>query len=54
MDAFAATLEEALNADLILHVVDASVPEDELLGMIDAVDDVLVEVGAAENRACSC
>jgi GTP-binding protein HflX len=49
VDAFAATLEEALNADLILHVVDASVPEDELLAMIDAVDDVLVEVGAAEN-----
>jgi GTPase len=49
VDAFAATLEEALNADLILHVVDASVPEDELLEMLDAVDDVLVEVGAAEN-----
>jgi len=49
VDAFAATLEEALNADLILHVVDASVPEDELLGMVDAVDDVLVEVGAAEH-----
>src|SRR5688572_13494477 len=49
VDAFAATLEEALNADLIVHVVDASVPEDELLAMIDAVDDVLVEVGAADN-----
>ncbi len=49
VDAFAATLEEALNADLILHVVDASVPEDELLAMIDAVDDVLVEVGAADK-----
>src|SRR5918997_2538382 len=49
VDAFAATLEEALNADLIVHVVDASVPEDELLAMIDAVDDVLVEVGASEH-----
>ncbi len=49
VDAFAATLEEALNADLIVHVVDASVPEDELLAMIDAVDDVLVEVGAGEK-----
>jgi GTP-binding protein HflX len=48
VEAFAATLEEALNADLILHVVDASEPEDELLAMIDAVDDVLVEVDAAE------
>src|SRR5687768_12463213 len=49
VDAFAATLEEALNADLLVHVVDASVPEDELLAMIDAVDDVLVEVGAGEK-----
>ena len=49
VEAFAATLEEALNADLILHVVDASVPEDELLAMLDAVDDVLVEVGAADK-----
>ena len=49
VDAFAATLEEALNADLILHVVDASVAEDELLAMVDAVDDVLVEVGAADK-----
>ena len=49
VDAFAATLEEALNADLILHVIDASVPEDELLAMIDAVEYALVEVGASEN-----
>jgi GTP-binding protein HflX len=49
VEAFGATLEEALNADLILHVVDASVPEDELLAMLDAVDDVLAEVGAAEQ-----
>src|SRR5688572_6906603 len=49
VDAFAATLEEALNADLIVHVVDASVPEDELVAMLAAVDDVLAEVGAAEK-----
>ena len=49
VEAFAATLEEALNADLIVHVVDASVPEDELLEMLDAVDDVLAEVGAADK-----
>jgi GTP-binding protein HflX len=49
VDAFAATLEEALHADLILHVVDASVPEDELLAMVDAVDGVLAEVGAADE-----
>jgi GTP-binding protein HflX len=48
VDAFAATLEEALGADLIVHVVDASVPEEELMAMLDAVDDVLAEIGAAE------
>jgi GTP-binding protein HflX len=46
VDAFGATLEETRLADLILHVVDASVPEDELLAMTAAVEDVLVEIGA--------
>jgi GTPase len=46
VDAFAATLEETLRADLIVHVVDASAPEDELLAMIDAVEEVLAEIGA--------
>ena len=46
VDAFAATLEETRLADLILHVVDASVPEDELLAMTAAVEDVLAEIGA--------
>ena len=49
VEAFAATLEEALFADLILHVADASVPEDELAEMLSAVDDVLAEIGAAER-----
>jgi GTP-binding protein HflX len=49
VDAFAATLEEALEADLILHVADASAPEDELIEMLDAVDEVLAEIGAAER-----
>jgi GTP-binding protein HflX len=48
VEAFAATLEEALQADLILHVADASVGEEELAGMLAAVDEVLVEIGAAE------
>jgi GTP-binding protein HflX len=48
VEAFAATLEEALEADLILHVADASVPEEELIEMLSAVDDVLAEIGAAE------
>jgi GTP-binding protein HflX len=46
VEAFAATLEEALEADLILHVADASVPEDEMAAMLSAVDDVLAEIGA--------
>jgi GTP-binding protein HflX len=46
VDAFGATLEETRLAELILHVVDASAPEDELAEMIAAVDDVLNEIGA--------
>ncbi len=48
VDAFGATLEETRLADMILHVVDASVPEDELISMTTAVEDVLVEIGAEE------
>ena len=48
VDAFGATLEETRLADLILHVVDASVDEDEMLAMIRAVGDVLQEIGAGE------
>jgi GTPase len=46
VDAFGATLEETRRADLILHVVDASVDEEELEAMTRAVDDVLHEIGA--------
>jgi GTPase len=49
VDAFSATLEEALGADLIVHIADASVPEDELHEMLAAVDDVLAEIGAGER-----
>jgi GTP-binding protein HflX len=48
VDAFAATLEETRLADLILHVVDASVGEEELIEMTRAVQDVLNEIGADE------
>jgi GTP-binding protein HflX len=48
VDAFGATLEETRRADLILHVVDASVDEEELLSMTRAVDDVLHEIAADE------
>ncbi len=46
VDAFGATLEETIQADLILHVVDASAPEDQLEAMVRAVDDVLHEIDA--------
>jgi GTP-binding protein HflX len=46
VEAFGATLEETRLADLILHVVDASVPEEELVAMTRAVEDVLVEINA--------
>jgi len=49
VDAFAATLEETLQADLIVHVADASAPEEQLLEMLSAVDDVLDEIGAGER-----
>jgi GTP-binding protein HflX len=50
VDAFGATLEETRRADLILHVVDGSAPEEELMAMVRAVDDVLEELGADQPR----
>ncbi len=46
VEGFASTLEETLVADLILHVVDASAPEERMQEMIRSVDDVLHEIGA--------
>jgi GTP-binding protein HflX len=50
VDAFGATLEETRQADLILHVADASVPEGELAAMIDAVQAVLHEIDAEATQ----
>jgi GTPase len=47
VEAFKATLEETVLADLILHVVDASAPEERRLADMRAVDEVLEEIGAA-------
>jgi len=44
VDAFQATLQEAVDADLLLHVVDASHPDYML--QIEQVQRVLVEIGA--------
>jgi GTP-binding protein HflX len=49
VEAFGATLDETRLADLILHVVDASAPEDELDEMLKAVDEVLEEIGAGDR-----
>jgi GTPase len=46
VEGFAATLEETLVADLVLHVVDASLPEATLDETVAAVDAVLAEIGA--------
>ena len=45
---FASTLEETLVADLILHVADASLPEDRLREQIAAVNAVLTDIGGEE------
>ena len=48
VEGFAATLEETLVADLVLHVVDASASDEQLVEMMAAVDVVLHEIGADE------
>jgi GTPase len=48
VEGFAATLEETLVADLVLHVVDGSAPEERLVEQIAAVNAVLHEIGADE------
>jgi GTP-binding protein HflX len=46
VEAFASTLEESTEADLLVHVVDGSDPDP--VGQIDAVRAVLGDIGAAE------
>ena len=45
---FRSTLEEALAADLLLHVIDASHPQ--AVEQIDAVEGVLAELGCEQSR----
>ena len=47
VESFKATLEEVVEADLLLHVVDASHPQAE--EQIQAVNSVLDEIGAADK-----
>jgi GTPase len=46
VEGFAATLEETLLADMVLHVVDAAAADEELDRQVQAVEDVLAEIGA--------
>lgn len=46
VEAFRSTLEEAVRADLLLHVVDGSDPDPQ--GQIEAVRQVLREIGAQD------
>ena len=46
MEAFGATLEETIRADLLLHVLDASAQDEETEPMRRAVEEVLEEIGA--------
>lgn len=48
--AFGATLEETLRADLVLHVFDASVPDEPLREMLAAVDEALGQFGETDQR----
>jgi GTP-binding protein HflX len=48
VEGFAATLEETVVSDLVLHVVDASAADVRLDETIEAVDSVLREIGAGE------
>jgi len=49
VEAFKATLEETVLADLILHVVDGAAPEERRLADMRAVDAVLDEIGAGDK-----
>ncbi len=49
VEAFKATLEETVLADLILQVVDAAAPEERRVADLAAVEAVLEEIGAGEK-----
>src|SRR6188472_3395625 len=49
VEAFKATLEETVLADLVVHVVDGSEPEEDRAASILAPDAVLDEIGAGDS-----
>ena len=48
VEGFAATLEETLVADLVLHILDATAADERIEEMERAVETVLAEIGAGE------
>jgi GTP-binding protein HflX len=48
VEGFRSTLEETLVADLVLHVADGSLPDDQLREQIRSVEAVLGEIGAGD------
>jgi GTPase len=48
VEGFAATLEETVHADLVLHIADASAHDELLDETVAAVESVLAEIGAAD------
>src|ERR1700751_677294 len=49
VDAFSATLEETARADILVHVIDVSAPEEEGELMREAVEHTLEEIGAGDS-----
>jgi len=49
VEAFGATLEETRRADLIIHIVDASVEEGLMIEMMQTVNQTLQEIGATDQ-----
>jgi GTP-binding protein HflX len=47
VESFKATLEEAVNADLLLHVIDVANPE--VMNQIESVSQVLTEIGCGDK-----
>jgi GTP-binding protein HflX len=47
VESFKATLEEAVNADLLLHVIDVASPE--VMSQIESVNQVLSEIGCGDK-----
>jgi GTPase len=51
VDAFGATLEETKRADVLVHVIDASAPEEEMEAMTASVLETLQEIGVPDTQA---